>query len=81
MEYHLTGPDGEISVSPADVQDIIEKKGVSVQIEGQDLIGLLLRVLALADADKTLGPGDIVHITGDTTPDIAYQKLGKMTDI
>ena len=74
----LTGPDGEISVSPADVQDIIEKKGVSVQIEGQDLIGApLWRVLALADADKTLGPGDLVHITGDTTSDIAYQKLGK----
>ncbi len=74
----LTGPDGEISVSPADVQDIIEKKGVSVQIEGQDLKGApLWRVLALADADKTLGPGDIVHITGETTAEIAYQKIGK----
>ncbi|OQA54235.1 MAG: hypothetical protein BWY45_02648 [Euryarchaeota archaeon ADurb.Bin294] len=79
-EWHiiLTGPDGELSVSPADVQNIVEKKGVSVQIDGQELKGApLWRVLALADTGKTLGPGNIVHISGDTAIEIAYPKIWK----
>lgn len=74
----LTGPDGEITVSPADLQSIIEKKGVATQIDGQSSMGApLWRVTALADKGKTLGPGDIVHITGETTLDIPYPAIAK----
>ncbi|HOJ96451.1 MAG TPA: hypothetical protein PK024_06405 [Methanospirillum sp.] len=74
----LTGPDGEITVSPADLQSIIEKKGVATQINGQSSLGApLWRVTALADKGKTLGPGDIVHITGETNLDIPYPEIAK----
>ncbi len=74
----LTGPDGTISVGADDINSIIEKKGVPIMLDDQPYQGAALwRVLALCDGKKTLGPGDIVHIAGNTLFDVPYQVIAK----
>lgn len=74
----ISGPDGNITIGPEDLNSIVSEKGVQVEIDGKEYQGASLwRVLALADAEKTLGPGDIITISGETSLEVPYQFINK----
>ena len=70
----VEGPDGLIEVSPQDFSDTFSEYRVTVLVDDEQFTGIpIWRVLRLADAEKSLGPGDQVVITGiDKTYEVPY---------
>ena len=74
----VSGPDGEVMVDNTTAGGLISEYGVPVQIGSEIKTGVpLWRILRLADKKKTLGPGDIIEITGDSEQKIPYQSAYK----
>ena len=75
----VEGPDGLIEVSHQDFFDTLSEYRVSVQVDEEEFTGIpIWRVLRLADAEKSLGPGDMVVIAGlDKTHEVPYPVVYK----
>jgi|GEM_PF-3312079 len=74
----ISGPDGKLMVDKTKIDALIQEYGVSVKIEDESKTGVpLWRVLRLADLKKTLGPGDIIEIKGESEYKIPYPVVYK----
>lgn len=74
----VSGPDGEVMVVNTAIDSLISEYGIPVRIDAQSAAGVpLWRILRLADKNKTLGPGDIIEITGDSEQKIPFQSAYK----
>lgn len=73
------GPDGAVAVSSVDFYETLSEYQITVQVDDELFSGVpVWRVLRLADAEKTLGPGDLVVITGvDKTHEVPYPVVYK----
>lgn len=69
----VSGPDGTVGVDLTTINSLKSESGVSVPTDTGRVTGIpVWKILQLVDKKKTLGPGDIIEITGDNSMEIQF---------